>query len=72
VDRKTVRRYVAAAVEFGLSRDGDEGQLGDEFVGSVVEAVRPHRADGHGGAWQLLVAHHELIRLVEEGRAHGA
>jgi len=27
VDRKTVRRYVAAAVEAGLERSGGEGQL---------------------------------------------
>jgi hypothetical protein len=61
VDRKTVRRYVAVAVELGLVRDGNEEQLSDEFVGSVVEAVRPHRSDGHGEAWGLLVAHHEFI-----------
>jgi transposase len=61
VDRKTVRRYLAAAVELGLVRDGGEGQLSDEFVGSVVEAVRPHRGDGHGEAWRLLVANHRLV-----------
>jgi transposase len=61
VDRKTVRRYVAAAVELGLVRDGGEGQLSDEFIGSVVEAVRPHRVDGRGEAWRLLVANHQLI-----------
>jgi transposase len=61
LDRKTVRRYVAAAVEGGLVRAGGEEQLTDEFVGSVVEAVRPHRVDGHGGAWRLLVANHGLI-----------
>jgi transposase len=61
VDRKTVRRYVGVAVALGLSRDGGEEQLSDEFVGSVVEGVRPHRADGHGEAWRLLVANHELI-----------
>lgn len=61
VDRKTVRRYVAAAVELGLVRDGGEEQLTDEFVGSVVEAVRPHRSDGRGEAWRVLVANHELI-----------
>jgi transposase len=61
VDRKTVRRYVAAAVELGLVRDGGEEQLSDQFVGSVVEAVRPHRGDGHGEAWRLLVANHQLI-----------
>lgn len=54
VDRKTVRRYVAAAVELGLVRDGDEHQLSDEFVGSVVEAVRPTAATvgvRRGGCW---------------------
>jgi len=61
VDRKTVRRYVAAAEELGLVRDGGEGQLCDEFIGSVVEAVRPHRSDGHGEAWRLLVARHDRI-----------
>jgi len=61
VDRKTVRRYVTAAEGLGLRRDGGEGQLCDEFMGSVVEAVRPHRSDGHGEAWRLLVARHDRI-----------
>jgi len=61
VDRKTVRRYVAAAVDLGLARDGGEEQLSDEFIGSVVEAVRPHRRDGRGAAWALLVANHQLV-----------
>ena len=61
VDRKTVRRYLAAAQELGLVRDGGEQQLSDEFMGSVVEKVRPHRSDGRGQAWGLLVAQHEQI-----------
>jgi transposase len=61
LDRKTVRRYVCAAVALGLIRDGGEEQLSDEFIGLVVEAVRPHRTDGRGAAWGLLVANHELI-----------
>jgi transposase len=62
LDRKTVRRYVAAAEEVGLARNGGEGQLGDGFIGSVVEAVRPHRSDGHGEGWRLLVAHHDQVK----------
>jgi transposase len=62
VDRKTVRRYVEAAVALSLRRDGGELQLTDEFIGAVVEAVRPHRSDGHGEAWRLLVAHHDEIK----------
>jgi hypothetical protein len=61
VDRKTVRRYVAAAEALGVVRDGGEDQLSDELIGMVVEAVRPHRCDGHGEAWRLLVAHHDVI-----------
>jgi len=61
VDRKTVRRYVTTGEGLGLRRDGGEGQLSDEFMGSVVEAVRPHRSDGHGEAWRLLVARHDRI-----------
>lgn len=61
VDRKTVRRYVEAAEELGLVRDGGEEQLTDEFMGSVVEKVRPHRKDGRGQAWGLLVAEHAQL-----------
>ena len=50
VDRKTVRRYVEAATAQGVVRDGGEDQLHDQLIASVVEAVRPHRSDGHGPA----------------------
>jgi transposase len=62
VDRKTVRRYLAAAGELGLVCGGGEGQLGDELLGRVVERVRPHRLDGHGQAWRSLQEHREQIR----------
>ena len=55
VDRKTARRYIIAAVEFGVDRDGGEEQLTDELIGRVVERVRPHRSDGHGEAWRVLL-----------------
>jgi len=66
LDRKTVRRYVEAAVTLGLDRDGGEEQLTDVFIGQVVEAVRPHRCDGHGEAWRLLGAHHDQITVWVE------
>ena len=56
VDRKTARRYVAAAAEAGLARDGGPGQLTDELVGQVAEAVRPVRPAGHGRPWEQLEA----------------
>jgi transposase len=35
--------------------------LSDVFVGMVVEAVRPHRTNGHGNAWRELQANHDQI-----------
>jgi transposase len=62
VDRKTVRRYVAAAEAAGLDREGGEEQLSDALIGVVCEAVRPARPGGHGAAWDALVPHEELVR----------
>jgi transposase len=61
VDRKTVRRYVAAAEAAGLDRERGEDQLTDALIGAVCEAVRPARPGGHGTAWDALVPHEELI-----------
>ena len=62
VDRKTARRYITAAVELGVDRDGGEEQLTDELIGQVVERVRPHRLDGHGAAWRSLLAEEARIK----------
>ena len=61
VDRKTVRRYVDAAIEAGVTGDGGVEQLTDVVLGRVVEMVRPHRADGHGGAWAALAVHRDRL-----------
>ena len=68
VDRKTVRRYIGAAVACGLVRDGGEEQLTDELIGQVCELVRPHRPDGHGAAWATLRANHDQLKawLVDD------
>jgi transposase len=63
VDRKTVRRYVEAAVALGLDRGGGGDQLSDLFIGQVVEAGRPDRVDGHGEAWRVLAGHHDQIAV---------
>jgi transposase len=68
VDRKTARRYVAAAVEAGLARNGGLAQLTDELVGQVAQVVRPVRPGGHGRAWdQLEVCHAEIEAKVKQG-----
>lgn len=61
VDRKTVRRYVDAAIEAGVTVDGGIQQLDDLTLGRVVETVRPHRTDGHGQAWATLVAKRDTV-----------
>jgi hypothetical protein len=61
VDRKTARRYIAAALELGVERGGGEEQLTDELIGQLVERVRPHRPDGHGEAWRSLLNHEQQI-----------
>lgn len=62
VDRKTARRYVAAAEAAGLTREAGMDALSDELVGVVIEAVRPARPDGHGGSWEALLGREEQIR----------
>jgi hypothetical protein len=64
VDRKTARRYVDAAVDAGLVRDGGESQLTDELIGAVIAAVRPERSQGRRQAWDRLDA-------VGDGRVGG-
>jgi transposase len=68
VDRKTARRYVDAAVEAGLDRDGGVEQLTDELIGAVVEAVRTDRPCGYGAAWEALCASHDrIVKWVSQG-----
>jgi transposase len=68
VDRKTVRRYIDAAVAAGVVRDGGPEQLTDELVGQVINAVRPARAQGHGLAWdRLLLVEEDICGWVSDG-----
>lgn len=67
VDRKTARRYIGAALELGLARNGDESQLTDELIGQVCQAVRPVRPDGHGPSWRVLLNEEERIKTWVDG-----
>jgi transposase len=62
LDRKTVRRYIAAALELGMDRSSAEEQLTDELIGQVCERVRPHRRDSHGESWRRLLEEEEQIK----------
>ena len=66
VDRKTARRYIAAATELGIDRSGGEEQLTDEVIAQVIEKVRPHRSDGHGEAWRTLLGEEATIKAWVE------
>lgn len=67
VDRKTARRYVAAAQAAGLTRDLGMGAVTDEVIGVVVDAVRPVRPNGRGASREALLAHEEQIRAWVTG-----
>jgi transposase len=69
LDRKTVRRYVAAATASGLELGAAEKELDDAFMAKVCELARPRRPDGHGQSWAVLEAHHDQLRewLVDKG-----
>jgi transposase len=71
VDRKTVRRYVDAAIEAGVTVDGGVGQLDDLTLGRVVEIVRPHRSDGHGEAWVALADRRDAVGAWVAGGVAG-
>jgi len=62
IDRKTVRRYLDSAKALGLDRSGGDDQLTDELIGQLVERVRPHRPDGHGDAWRVLLREEARIK----------
>jgi transposase len=61
VDRKTARRYVQAAEAVGVAREGGAVQISDDVLGEIVGLVRPARPDGHGQAWETLLARREEI-----------
>lgn len=68
VNRKTVHRYVDAAVEAGLTREDGEDCLGDELVGVVCDKVRLARPSGHGSSWDALVPHEAQVKAwLEDG-----
>ena len=62
VDRKTVRRYLAAAQAVGVGQECGVGQLSDELLGQVIAAVRPDRPRGVGPARESLASHREQIQ----------
>jgi transposase len=67
LDRKTVRRYVAAAVEAGLTRE-QAAAATDEMVGLVVEAVRVGSPGERGASWRLFEEHRGAIeKWLEQG-----
>jgi transposase len=66
-DRKTVRRYIEAAVAAGFRRD-DERSLDDELISSVVAALQPGAPSIAGPMREHLRAHAEKIRdWADEG-----
>src|SRR3989442_15835321 len=51
IDRKTVRRYVAAGVARGLAPGAGQGPLDDEALAAVLVSLRAPPERAHGAAW---------------------
>lgn len=67
LDRKTVRRYVQAAVEAG-GRPGEA--VSEALVGEVISRVHARGPGSHGESWSACEEHRELLRgWVDEGVA---
>ena len=68
IDRKTIRRYVAAARVAGLQRDGGEDQLTDALVGEVTHEVQSRGPGRHGASWMVCQDHRERLQAwLDEG-----
>jgi transposase len=61
IDRKTVRRYLAAAAQAGFDPAAGVAAIDDALVGAVCAAIRPGRPDGHGDVWATLERRRERI-----------
>ncbi|NYF97432.1 hypothetical protein [Janibacter cremeus] len=75
VDRKTARRYVAAAEAAGLAREAGVEAVTDALVGAVVDAVRPVRPDGGLTTTDMTSIQPRLAarpHTPESSRTHGA
>lgn len=68
LDRKSVRRVIAAAEAAGVCRDG-AGEIAEEALGEVVLRLRPGKPPGERGeSWRALAARREVIaRAIEDG-----
>ena len=68
MDRKTVRRYVSAAKDSGVERDGGEEQLSDVLVGEIAYRVQAKGPGRHGATWAVCEEHRERLKeWVDEG-----
>ena len=67
-DPKTVRRYVRAAEENGLSPEAGPSGLTEERLTAVLVALREHLERPRGEAWDRCVEHRERIKkLLDSG-----
>lgn len=61
LDPKTVRRYLAAAQELGLSLDWEASQLSDEFLLELLAVLKPSVGRTRGESWGLCEREREFI-----------
>jgi len=68
VDRKTVRRYVAAAVARGLAPGAGQPPPDDDALAAVLVSLRAPPERAHGDAWARCEEHRATVaRLLDQG-----
>ncbi len=68
IDRKTVRRYVAAAVARGLAPGAGQAPLDDDALAAVLVSLRAPPERARGEAWARCEEHRATVaRLLAQG-----
>jgi transposase len=68
MDRKTVRRHLAAAAALGFDRAGSEEQITEEFIAALERSVHAAPERDHGESWAICEQHRERIEKLLERR----
>jgi transposase len=63
-DRKTVRRYLLAAVAQGFDAHGSEEQITEALISALALALHAPPERDHGETWALCVQHRERIETL--------
>jgi hypothetical protein len=62
IDRKTVRRYIGAAEQAGLTREAAGEEISEELIGRVIAEVCSSGPQSYGEAWGICESHRTMLQ----------